>query len=123
SFMLANVICKLSGVDKNQKVGYFPDSEVAKIEQVLTGPLKSKIPNWMLNRRKDPETGEDGHILGADLKFAQESDIRQMRKIKCYKGMRHSFGLPARGQRTKSNFRRNKGKVMGVARSKQAKKK
>jgi len=31
-----------------------------------------------------------------------------MRKIKTYKGLRHAVGLPVRGQRTGSNFRRNK---------------
>ena len=30
--------------------------------------------------------------------------------------MRHAFGLPVRGQRTKSNFRKSKGKVTGVKR-------
>ncbi len=37
-----------------------------------------------------------------------------MRKIKSYKGVRHSSGLPVRGQKTKSNFRKNKGKVASV---------
>ena len=40
-----------------------------------------------------------------------------MKKIKCYKGVRHMLDLPVRGQRTKSNFRKNKGKVhLGVKR-------
>jgi small subunit ribosomal protein S13 len=39
-----------------------------------------------------------------------------MKKIRSYRGVRHGIGLPVRGQRTKSNFRRNKGKVsLGVA--------
>jgi hypothetical protein len=61
------------------------------------------------------------HKIGADLKFTQENDIRFMKKIRCYKGIRHSMGQPVRGQRTKSNFRKNKGKVTGVAKTKQAK--
>jgi small subunit ribosomal protein S13 len=39
-----------------------------------------------------------------------------MKKIRSYKGMRHAYGLPVRGQRTKSKFRKNKGKVKGVKR-------
>ena len=70
----------------------------------------------MLNRRNDPEDGSDKHLLSSDLKFTVENDIKMMKKIKCYKGVRHSLGQPVRGQRTKSNFRRNKGKVMGVVR-------
>ncbi len=42
-----------------------------------------------------------------------------MKKIKSYKGVRHMFGLTVRGQRTRSNFRKNKGKVrLGVTRKK-----
>ena len=38
-----------------------------------------------------------------------------MKKIRSYRGVRHGVGLPVRGQRTKSNFRRNKGKAsLGV---------
>jgi len=121
SFLFANALCKVSGVNKNQKVGYMPDSDAAKIEQVLKDPQKFKIPVWMLNRRSDPETGLTTHKIGSDLKFTEENDIRFMKKIRCFKGVRHSLGQPVRGQRTKSNFRKNKGKVTGVAKTKQAK--
>jgi len=120
-FMFANAVCRISGADRQQKIGYLEDSQLKKIEEVLKDPLKFNIPKWFLNRKKSPEDGNDKHLLGSDMKFTQENDIRFMKKIKSYKGVRHSFGLPSRGQRTKSNFRRNKGKVMGVARSKQAK--
>jgi len=121
SFMFANALCEISKVDKKQKIGYLDDAGIKKIEEVLRDPLKFNIPVWMLNRKKDPEEGNDKHLFGSDLKFTQENDIRFMKKIRSYKGVRHSFGLPVRGQRTKSNFRRNKGKVTGVAKSRQAK--
>src|SRR3989338_5512633 len=121
SFMFANAVCRLTGVDTTQKTGYLNEEDIKKIEEVLKNPLKFNTPFWMLNRKKNPEDGNDKHLLGADLKFTQENDIRFMKKVRSYKGIRHSFGLPVRGQRTKSNFRRNKGKVMGVARSTQAK--
>jgi small subunit ribosomal protein S13 len=44
-----------------------------------------------------------------------------MKRIRSYKGVRHSLGLPVRGQRTRSNFRKNKGKVLGVKRKEGAK--
>jgi small subunit ribosomal protein S13 len=53
--------------------------------------------------------------------FTKDNDIKLMRKIKSYKGTRHSAGQPVRGQRTKSNFRKSKGKVMGVKRKAGAK--
>ena len=70
----------------------------------------------MVNRRKDIETGEDRHLVGVDLKFMQEQDIKRMIKIKSYKGVRHMFGLPVRGQRTRSSFRG--GRTVGVIRKK-----
>ena len=66
----------------------------------------------MLNRRKDRETGEDRHVVTSDLKFENEFDIKNLKKIKVYRGVRHSLGLPVRGQRTKAHFRH--GKTVGV---------
>ena len=40
--------------------------------------------------------------------------IKRLKKIKCYKGFRHTSGLPVRGQRTRSNFRRNRAKGAGI---------
>ena len=54
-------------------------------------------------------------------KAVKQVNVRRMRKIKSYKGVRHSSGLHVRGQRTKSNFRKSKGKVMGVKRKSGAK--
>ena len=42
--------------------------------------------------------------------------LKRLREIKCYRGIRHSLGLPVRGQRTKAHFR--KGKAVGVQKGK-----
>jgi len=115
-FMFANMACSLAHVQKNKKSGYLTDGEVERLNEVITNPLKFNAPIWMLNRRKDYEDGKDKHLISSDIAFVQSSDIKLMKMIRCYKGVRHSFGLPVRGQLTKSNFRRNKGKVMGVKR-------
>ncbi|MFH1642892.1 MAG: 30S ribosomal protein S13 [Nanoarchaeota archaeon] len=115
SFMFSNLICTVSGIDPTKKIGYLNAKEIEKIESILNDPLKFGVPVWMLNRRKDYETGDMKHIISSDLTFVQQNDIKVQRKIKSYKGIRHSSGLPVRGQRTKSNFRKNKGKVhLGV---------
>jgi len=116
SYSLANAICQISGIDKFKKIGDLSDAEVKKLNEIIADPIKYKIPIWMLNRRKDYETGQDKHILSGDLDFIKSNDIRRLKKIKCYKGMRHSFGLPVRGQRTRGNFR--KGASIGVQRKK-----
>ena len=68
-----------------------------------------------------PETSEDIHITRADLELATDADIKKLKKSKSYKGLRHQWGLPVRGQKTKSNFRKNKGKVTGVKKKAQKK--
>ncbi len=113
SFVFANAICNISNIEKNKKAGLLSEGDVAKLNDVIKNPLKFNIPKWMLNRRKDYETNEDKHLIGPDLKFIQENDIKRMKKIRSYKGSRHSAGLPVRGQKTKANFRKKKGKGKG----------
>lgn len=114
SYAMAYALCQVTGIVKSQKAGYMKDVDVQKLETALKDPLHHGIPEWMVNRRKDFETGQVSHQLGGELEFAVETDIRRMKKNKSYKGLRHAWGQPVRGQRTKSNFRRNKGKGMGV---------
>ncbi len=116
--MFANMVLSFAGVDKTMKAGDLSDEQVAKIDEIVRDPVKFGAPSWLLNRRKDYETGEDKHLLLADLDFTKETDIKRMKKVKSYRGLRHQWGLPVRGQRTKSNFRRNKGKGLGVKRKK-----
>lgn len=122
SFMFANALCTFSGIDRNKKTGQLTLDEVGKLDSILKEPLKFGFPVWMLNRRKDVDTGADKHLLGADLKWQIENDVKLMKKIRSYKGVRHMSGLPVRGQRTKGNFRKKKGKgkSLGVQRKKTA---
>lgn len=117
----AHAACRISGVDVNKKAGALTDAEVKKIEDTIKNPLKAGLPVWIINRRRDTETGQDKHLLMGDLQFQIENDLKIMKKSKSYKGIRHIQGAPVRGQRTRSNFRKNKGKVLGVRRSAAAK--
>lgn len=118
SHSFASAVAIIAGIDKNKKAGVLTEKEMEKIEEILKNPAKFKIPPWMLNRRKDYETGEDKHLVTVELAFEKENDIKRMKKIKSYKGIRHGKGLPVRGQRTKGHFR--KGRALGVARKKGA---
>ena len=73
----------------------------------------------MKNRRSDPETGVTSHLYGSDLDMKKEFDIKRMKKIKSYKGIRHTMKLPVRGQRTRSHFRKG-GKAVGVMKKAEA---
>ncbi len=114
---LAHAACRVAKIDVQKKSGSLSETEVKRIEEIVRDPVKAGIPAWLMNRRFDYETGQTRHLLSADLQFAVENDIKIMKKIKSYKGVRHILGQPVRGQRTRSNFRKNKGKVLGVRRS------
>jgi small subunit ribosomal protein S13 len=119
SVMLANAACTITGVEKNQNTGTISDVDVKKLDKFFADPLAQGCPVWLCNRRHDMETGADRHLLGSDLTFQKENDIKLMRKIKSYKGLRHAVGLTVRGQKTKNNFRKKKGKAsLGVKRKK-----
>lgn len=67
-----------------------------------------------MNRRKDVESGEEKHLTGTDLDLRKDFDIKKLKKIKSYRGLRHTAGLPTRGQRTKAHFRSNRKKGSGI---------
>ena len=117
SFMVANAYCNVANIEQTKRVGDLPEHDISKLDSLIRNKKPDQIPAWLFNRRKDIETGEDMHLIGGDLTFTHESDIRNLKKIKCYRGIRHMQGAPVRGQRTRSNFRKNKGKVASVKRS------
>jgi len=119
SWSLSNAICKKLGIDKKKKIGELNDKDIKKIEEFME---KTDVPVFLKNRRKDISTGENKHLHGMDLSLQTEFDIKRLKKIKSYKGLRHSVGLPVRGQRTKSNFRRNRRKSGAVGVNKQGSK-
>ncbi|MCW4016235.1 MAG: 30S ribosomal protein S13 [Candidatus Bathyarchaeota archaeon] len=111
---LANAIIEKTGISPETRMGFLSSADIEKIEDAITNPVKHGIPVWLLNRRKDLDTGQDIHLLGTDLIVQTKNDIEQMKKIRSWKGFRHSYGLKVRGQRTKSTGR--EGKAMGVKR-------
>lgn len=114
--VFSNAVCKVAKVSRAKKTGLLEPKEIEALNDVLMNPSKHGIPGWMFNRKFDIETGETKHLITSDLTFTQQQDIRRMQKIRSYKGVRHAVGLTVRGQRTKSNSRKNKGKAMGVKR-------
>ncbi len=66
----------------------------------------------------------EGYKIEGDLKREVANNIKRLKDIKSYRGIRHTKRLPARGQRTKTNARTLKGpkKTMGSGRKKEEKK-
>lgn len=109
---LANAILKKAGINPDVRAGFLKEAEVKKIEEIIKEPTKFGLANWLLNRRKDLETGKDLHLISADLTLKTKTDIDQMKGIKSWRGYRHAYGLKTRGQRTRTTGR--KGKAVGV---------
>jgi small subunit ribosomal protein S13 len=114
-FMLSNAICSVMNLPKWSKIGDMSEAEVNKIEDCMQDLGKHGIPIWMMNRRKDPETGENKHLVSSTATLQQNLDIRGLKKVKSYKGWRHNRGLKVRGQRQR---RTKKGILLGVTRKK-----
>ncbi len=112
SLSFANAILKKAGVHPDIRAGFFTETDVKKIEEIIKDPMKHGIPSWILNKRKDVETGKDKHLISADLVLRTKMDIEQMKEIKSWRGYRHAYGLKVRGQRTKTTGRF--GKALGV---------
>lgn len=111
SWGFSNAICHALKIDKNRKIGSLSQEEIDKISDFAKSP---KVPGFILNRRFDFDSGEDQHLLGSDLMLRNEFDVKRLKKIKSYKGVRHGAGLPVRGQRTRSNFRSNRKRGVGI---------
>jgi len=111
SWSVSNAVCKILKLDKKRKIGSLTNDEIEKISNLVKG---SKLPTFLVNRRKDFDTGKDEQLVGSDLDLKKEFDIKRLKKIKVYRGYRHIAGLTMRGQRTKANFRKNRKKGSGI---------
>ena len=108
SWAVANAVCLKLGLDKKKKVGSLTEGELKKLSEFFKN---MSLPFHLYNRKKDPTTGEDKHLIVSGLELQKDFDIKRLKKIKSYRGIRHAAGLPVRGQKTRSHFRKNKMKA------------
>jgi len=117
---MAVFIADTAGVDREMKIGDLSDAQINKIKEVIEN-LGDKAPGWMVNHRRDYDTGKDIHLVSSDVDMRLREDINLLKMIRSYRGIRHELGLPVRGQRTRSNGRT--GLALGVSRKEQRQKK
>ncbi len=86
-------ILEKAKVNPEKRVAELTDEEVAQIRAVMTSDFK---------------------VEGA-LRSEVQQNIKRLMDIGSYRGIRHRRGLPARGQRTRTNSRTRKGKRKTVA--------
>lgn len=89
----AKKICQEVGIKPGTRAKNLTDEELGQITTLLD---KSFVVEGQLRRQ-----------------IAQ--NLQRLKKIGCYRGIRHGRGLPVRGQRTRTNARTRKGKKKTVA--------
>lgn len=94
----ASEICEKVGVDPSIRVNDLTDDQVLRIR----------------------ETIDQDHEVEGDLRRTIAMNIKRLRDLGCYRGLRHRKGLPVRGQRTSSNARTRKGPARPIAGKKKA---
>jgi small subunit ribosomal protein S13 len=77
------------------KVGLSPNTYVRDLTEEEVGQLREVI--------------ERDYVVEGDLRRERANNIKRLMDIACYRGLRHRRGLPAHGQRTKTNARTRKG--------------
>ena len=92
---LANAILDELKIDKNKRVKDLTEAEGNSIRNFVEKKLK----------------------VEGDLKLEVRDNIKRLKEIACYRGIRHQKGLPVRGQRTKTNNRTVRGNVRRTATS------
>jgi small subunit ribosomal protein S13 len=112
---LAQAAVRISGIDPNLRVGILTDEQIEKLVAIVKDPVKHGIPKWMVNRQKDLRTGEYRHVTGTDIELLLKMDIDRMKRMRCWKGIRHMYHLKVRGQRTRTTGRH--GLVVGYYRA------
>ncbi len=112
---LSRIIATAAEVPLTERIGNLNDEQLDSLSQALDS-VEEFTPVWMRNRRMDPISGDDIHMVGSEIDLTLEEDVNTMKKIKSWKGHRHDKNLPVRGQRTKANGRT--GATVGVQRKK-----
>ena len=75
-----------------------PDTKVKDLTEAEVNEIRAKI---------------DTIPVEGDLRRDIALNIKRLREINCYRGMRHKRNLPVRGQKTKTNARTRKGPKKG----------
>ncbi|MEO0794749.1 MAG: 30S ribosomal protein S13 [Verrucomicrobiota bacterium] len=90
----AKALCEQTGIDPNRRAHELSEEELNKFAVQIQ---------------------EDGYPVEGDLRREVIGNLKRLQAVRCYRGLRHQRGLPARGQRTQTNARTRKGGRKTVA--------
>lgn len=98
-------------------IGHVKASEVlAKTKLDAEKRVKDLTEEELAILRKEIE---GNYEVEGELKQKNFRNVKRLKDIRCYRGMRHKLGLPVKGQRTRCNARTRKGKGLAVGGLKQ----
>lgn len=87
-------------------------SEIVKAAKVEPTTRVKDLSENELQRIRDEISAN--YTVEGDLQRIVTSNIKRLKEIKAYRGLRHAAGLPGRGQRTRTNARTRRGKKVTV---------
>jgi small subunit ribosomal protein S13 len=88
----AEAILAKADVERTARVKNLTDAEIARIQDIIN----------------------DKYLVEGELQRMVAGNIKRLKDIKAYRGLRHNASLPSRGQRTKTNARTRRGKKTTV---------
>lgn len=94
-------------------------SRAQKVLEEAGVPFETKAKDISIEDENKIRVIIEKTTLEGDLKREVSSNVKRLKDIKAYRGVRHMRGLPVRGQRTKTNSRTRRGnvrKTMGTGR-------
>lgn len=112
----SNLCCKKADINLNKRAGELTNDELERLVKIMQSPREYKIPDWFLNRQKDPKDGGFTQVISNGLDNVLREDLERLKKIRAHRGLRHFWSLRVRGQHTKTTGRR--GKTVGVSKKK-----
>ena len=77
------LIADAAGIQRDTKVGDLSDAQIEKIKEILKD-LPKKTPSWMLNHRKDFDTGEDIHLVSSEVDMRLRDEVKLLKMIRSY---------------------------------------
>ncbi|MBU0647048.1 30S ribosomal protein S13 [Patescibacteria group bacterium] len=96
-------------------IGKTKSNEILKLVDLSPDIRVKDLTEQQANKLR--EIIEKQYKVEGDLKREVLSNIKRLKEINCYRGIRHAKGLPVKGQRTKTNSRTVRGNVRRTATS------
>ena len=109
----AILVVKRANIDPNRRAGTLKVDELERIADIIANPPKYKIPEWMMNRKKDPKTGKTEYVTSVAWDNKIREDLERLKKARAHRGIRHHYGFRVRGQHTKTAGRHGRTPLLG----------